>query len=138
VAGLALNLVMPIDVDFLFKYNMINILLFLFYNFTVLENIVVRPSSIDLGEVKYYGFYKYKFKVFNNTNYIIRIKNVNGDCGCLSFEYKNSNILPRTSEYIYATQKIIDSVDFNKNVIIYTSSNTKPFILLEVRGRVIK
>lgn len=97
----------------------------------------IVPKKVNLGNVEYNGYYKFNFKIVNKSNSPVVIKNVIGDCGCVSFEFSKNKILQGESMVIYGLQKIVDTFDFNKSIIVYTSSNIKPFLTLELNGYVI-
>lgn len=99
--------------------------------------ISLMPKKVNLGNVEYNGYYKFNFKIVNKSNSPVVIKNVIGDCGCVSFEFSKNKILQGESKVIYGLQKIVDSFDLNKSIIVYTSSNIKPFLTLELNGYVI-
>ncbi len=115
---------------------MFNLYFLLIINLFITNNININPSIIELGEVQYNNFYRFNFILSNKTNHTVNINNVIGDCGCVDFQYSKKNIHPGNSVKILGVQKIIDTVEFTKNIIVYTSSKSKPFLLLEIHGKV--
>lgn len=115
---------------------MLNLYFLIIINLFINRSIDVNPTILELGEVQYNNYYKINFKVINNSKYVIRINNVIGDCGCLDFKYSKKNIYPGNFLNINGVQKIIDTAEFTKNIIVYTNSKIKPFTVLKIHGKV--
>ena len=76
------------------------------------------------------------FKLTNNSNEVLLIKEVKTTCGCTVAGFSQDPILPGESTAITATYNAKKEGSFNKTIKVYTNQN-EDFIPLQLKGEVI-
>lgn len=109
---------------------------FLFATGNNIDAVSWDTTDYDFGEIKENVPATATYKLTNNSDLPLLIKNVKVGCGCTSSNYSTEAILPgetTTIEAIYNAKKV---GKFNKTASVFTNLSKEPTVL-HLKGEVV-
>ncbi len=97
------------------------------------QGLKLTPEIIDLGKTKIGEIKNYSFLIQNTGSKSLAIKNIVGDCGCLSFKWSKKNLHPNQIDTIFGTIRISNESKFHKTILIYSNSSNS-FLTVSIIG----
>lgn len=119
--------------DFKILFNLL--LLFGAFAFTVPASVHFDKMEHDFGAIIQGTPQKAIFKLTNNSDQPLILKNVKGSCGCTATSYTTEPVPAGETAEIEATYNAKSLGEFRKTVSVFTSLQDEPYVLT-IKGKV--